>query len=75
MAVLLLTMTTGCFNKEQMYEGLYEGMGAAEQNRQTENPSCNPITASEQAQPEYHIYKMKCQEILKKNESVNNEVK
>ena len=71
MAVLLLTMTTSCFNKEQMYEG----MGAAEQNRQTENPSCNPITASEQAQPEYYIYKMKCQEILKKNESVNNEVK
>lgn len=75
MVVLLLTMMTGCSNKEQVYEGLYKVMGAAEQNRQTENPSYKLITASEQVQPGYHVYKMERQKILEKNDSVDNKVK
>ena len=73
--VLLLIMVTGCSNKEQIYEGVYKGMGAMEQNRRAEDPSYDPITGSEQPQPGYHIYKMERQEILKKDDSVNNEVK
>jgi len=75
MVVLLLIMMAGCSNKEQMYEGIYNGMRAVDQNRRTENPSYDPITASDQAQPGYHTYKMERQEILKKDNSVNNEVK
>lgn len=73
--ILLLTTTTGCVNKDQIYEGMYKGVGAAEQNRRTENPSYNPSMGSEQAQPEYHEYKAERQKILEKNDSVANEVK
>jgi len=54
--VLLLAMVTGCSNKEQVYEGLYKGMGAAELNRQTENPSFDPVKAQNE-QPKYQEYK------------------
>ncbi len=73
MVFLLLIMATGCSNKEQMYEGIYNGMGAMEQNRRTENPSYDPITAAEQAQLGYNAYKMERREILKKDNSVNSE--
>lgn len=75
MVVLLLITMTGCVNKDQIYEGLYKGMGAAERNRRTENPSYDPIMGSEQAQPEYHEYKAERQNILEENDSVANEVK
>jgi hypothetical protein len=37
MFFLLPVMVVGCSNKEQAYEGLYKGLSAAEENRQTES--------------------------------------
>lgn len=69
--LLLLAMLVGCSGKEQVYEGLYKGLGAAEQYRQTENPSYDPIKASEQQQPEYREYKREREESLVKNNPAN----
>jgi hypothetical protein len=66
MVVLMLAMMTGCSNKEQVYEGLYKGLGTAEQNRQTTNPSYDPVEA-QQEQLGYQEYKRERDEGIKNN--------
>ena len=62
MFFLLSAMVVGCSNKEQAYEGLYKGLSAARENRQTENPSYDPVKSLEHDQPIYREYKREREE-------------
>jgi hypothetical protein len=49
-----------------VYEGLYKGLGTAEQNRQTDSPSYDPVEA-QQEQLRYQEYKRERDESMKNN--------
>jgi hypothetical protein len=68
---LLPAMVVGCSNKEQAYEGLYKGLSAAEENRQIDNRSYDPVKSLEHEQPTYREYKWEREESVGKNNPRN----
>ncbi len=67
--VVLLPLTAGCSGKELFYQGMYDGLSAADQQQRTKDPSYHPV--QEQKQPSYEEYKKEREEILDRDGSVN----
>jgi len=70
LAVVVSIVMIGCSSKEQLYENMYNGLSAAERNRRTQDPSYDPVRASEQEQPKYRQYKREREENLAKSDFI-----
>jgi len=69
MFVLLLVGATSCTNKEQLYQGMYQGFSSVSETRRTEDPSYDPVRAREQNPQSYQEYK-RARELLLKEDGV-----
>lgn len=55
--VVILLGTVSCANKEQVYEGMYQGFSSADETRRTRDPSYDPVQAQNARKQSYQDYK------------------
>jgi hypothetical protein len=53
----MLSGIVGCADREQVYQGIYQGFSTVHETRMTEDPSYDPVQAREQNVPGYQEYK------------------
>jgi formaldehyde-activating enzyme involved in methanogenesis len=70
--LLLLFVTAGCADKEQVYQGMYQGFSTLHEARMAEDPSYDSVQARDRNVPGYQEYKKDRELTLNKSAGPKN---